>query len=176
MAILQKRRKSWVLTWSEPGCKSQRRKSLGSISKGDAKTILHAKEVELKTGRNILIHATSGMYFEAFATEYRGRKCAGKAWKKEFPNASKESIREFLECLVDGMCFSSKIKLKFHPNDQVLDIYRSLYFGRTPAGDNMECETFLENLSASFSIEHDELLNFWHEEVTLGELYKNVTA
>lgn len=70
MATLQKRGKSWVLTWSEPGCKSQRRKSLGSISKGDAKTILHAKEVELKTGRNILIHATSGMYFEAFATEY----------------------------------------------------------------------------------------------------------
>ncbi len=70
MATLKKRGKSWVLTWSEQGCKSQRRKSLGAISKGDAKTILHAKEVELKTGRNILIHATSGMYFEAFTKIY----------------------------------------------------------------------------------------------------------
>jgi len=81
MATLNKRGKSWVLTWSEPGCKSQRRKSLGQISKTDAKTILHAKEVELKTGRNILIHATSGMYFEAFANEYLD-------WHKfEFPDS-----------------------------------------------------------------------------------------
>ena len=70
MATIKKRGKSWELTWSEPGCKSQRRKSPGQISKKDAQTILHAKEVELKTGRNTLIHATSGMYFEAFATEY----------------------------------------------------------------------------------------------------------
>ena len=107
---------------------------------------------------------------------YRGRKCNGKAWKNAFPEASNDSIREFLECFVDGMNFSSKIRLKFHPDDQVIDVYRSLYFGRTPAGDQMECETFLENLSSSFNIEIDELLNSWHEQVTLGELFKKVSS
>lgn len=103
---------------------------------------------------------------------YRGRGCNGKAWKLAFPNAENESIRNFLECFVDGMGFSSKTKLKFHPNDQVIDVYRSLYLGKTPVGDNMECETFLENLSISFEIEMPKLTDQWYEQITLGELYE----
>jgi len=114
--------------------------------------------------------------FTTGTSPYRGRRCNGKSWRKTFPNASKESIREFLDFFVDGMGFSSKIKLKFHPNDMVIDVYRSLYSGRTPAGDQMECETFLENLSCSFDIEMQELLDKWYEQITLGELYETVAT
>ena len=107
---------------------------------------------------------------------YRGRACTGKAWKRAFPHASKQIIRSFLECFVDGMAFSSRTKLKFHPNDQVLDVYRSIYGGRTPRGDAMECETFLENLEREFGVSMKDLLANWHPEVTLGELFAFVSA
>ena len=125
----------------------------------------------------VLVIAAFGYYeFTKGPSPYRGRSCTGKAWKKNFPNSSKDQIREFLECLVDGMGLSTKTRLKFHPNDQVIDIYRSLYGGRTPAADQMECETFLENLSTSFSIDRDRLLEFWHEEITLRDLYEYVES
>jgi len=114
--------------------------------------------------------------FTTGTSPYKGRRCNGKAWRKTFPNASNESIREFLDCFVDGMGFSSKIKLKFHPNDMIVDVYRSLYSGHTPAVDQMECETFLKNLSYSFGIEMPKLLDKWYEQITLGELYETVVT
>lgn len=107
---------------------------------------------------------------------YHGRTCTGRAWRRAFPDAPKETIRQYLECFVDGMAFSSTTKLKFHPNDQVLDVYRAIYGGRTPFGDAMECETFLENLESGFGKSIDELLAVWHSEVTLGELFAFVTS
>jgi propanediol dehydratase small subunit len=128
-------------------------------------------------GLIILAISVCGYYeFTQGTSPYRGRNCNGKAWKAAFPSATKESIRLFLDCFVDGMALSSKIKLKFHPNDQVIDVHRSLYFGKTPEVDQMECETFLENLSNDFNIELDELVKSWHEQVTLGELYEKVTT
>ena len=102
---------------------------------------------------------------------YRGRACTGRAWKRAFPEAAKDRIRAFLLCFTDGMAFSATTRLKFHPNDQVLDIYRAIYGGRTPIGDQMECETFLDNLSHEFDHRMDTLLAVWHREVTLGELF-----
>jgi len=107
---------------------------------------------------------------------YRGRSCTGRAWKKAFPEEPKNRIRIFLECLVEGMALSANTKLKFHPNDQILDIYRSLYGGRTPLGDNLECETFIENLSQKFDVSIEEILNCWREDITLRELFVCVKA
>ncbi|MBT3015949.1 MAG: hypothetical protein KME63_09420 [Candidatus Thiodiazotropha sp. (ex Clathrolucina costata)] len=107
---------------------------------------------------------------------YRGRSCTGRAWKKAFPTYSKENIRLFLLCLVDGMALSDKTKLKFHPNDQAIDVYRSLYGGKTPIGDNLELETFFENLVNGFKVEESSLQKVWHENITLGELYEFVSA
>lgn len=106
---------------------------------------------------------------------YGGRACTGRAWKRALPNARKEVIRVFLECFVNGMAFSSTTRLKFHPNDQVLDVYRSIYGGRTPVSDSMECEIFLENLELEFGKPIDELISVWHSEVTLGELFAFAT-
>jgi len=67
MATLYKRGKSYYLNWRLQG-KLQRR-SLGKISKSEAETILHAKEVEMRTGVNIL-NASHFHMFEAVAKQY----------------------------------------------------------------------------------------------------------
>ena len=107
---------------------------------------------------------------------YRGRCCTGRAWEEAFPSHSSEKIRLFLICLVDGMALSPKTRLKFHPNDQVIDVYRSLYGGRTPFGDNMELETFFENLVETYGVEESSLEDIWREDISLGELYAFVSA
>ena len=107
---------------------------------------------------------------------YRGRACTGRAWKRAFPVSSKEQIRTFLQCFVDGMAIPSTARLKFHPGDQVLAVYRALYSGRTPWGDQMECELFLEDVAAAFDKRVDDLLRVWHTEVTLGELFAFASA
>ena len=103
---------------------------------------------------------------------YRLRPCHGRAWKAVFPAASKQRTRDYLTCFTEAMGFSPQIKLKFHPSDRVIDVYRSLYFGRIPLGDQMECETFLENVSSRFAVDEQCLTRCWHEQITLGELYR----
>ena len=107
---------------------------------------------------------------------YRYRGCAGSLWRRTFPDAPKARVRAFLECFVGGMALSSRTRLKFRPNDKVLAVYRSLYGGRTPFGDNLECETFVEYVAAEFDLGVDAVLERWHEEVTLGELFGYVHA
>ncbi|AWF80223.1 hypothetical protein BTJ40_05030 [Microbulbifer sp. A4B17] len=107
---------------------------------------------------------------------FRARKCQGKKWKLAFPDKNNDEIRLFLECLVEGMALSSKTRLKFSPNDKTIDIYKSLYNGKVPLGDNLECETFVEALSECFEKSIEEISEFWSEDVTLGELYAKVSA
>ena len=107
---------------------------------------------------------------------YRDRGCMGKEWRSVYPNSSKEEIRLFLECLVDGMAFGDPERLKFQPSDEVLDIYKSIYGGRVPFGDSMECETFLLNLQRKFEVPEDQLSEVWHVTVTLGELFSFVAT
>ena len=58
--------------------------------------------------------------------KYRKRSCMGKNWKSTFPSSSKEDIREFLLMFTDAFAFSPSDKLKFEPDDKILDIYREL--------------------------------------------------
>ncbi len=108
--------------------------------------------------------------WRAYAT-YRRRKCAGALWRHEFPSASKSEIRLFLSCLVDGMGFPRKIRLQFQPGDEVVSIYRSLYGGKTPLADSMECEKVAQLLAHEFKIPLNEILAQWHEEVALADLF-----
>jgi hypothetical protein len=102
---------------------------------------------------------------------YRARKCAGALWRRRFPSASKADIRLFLDCLVEGMGFPAKLRLQFQPDDEVIQIYRSLYGGRTPMADAMECESFAELLASEFKVPLEQVLSRWHEKVTLAELF-----
>lgn len=67
MATIYKRGQSYYIQWRELG--ELRRKSLGRVSKDEAETILYAKEVELRTGENILQNAQR-ITFKAFSREY----------------------------------------------------------------------------------------------------------
>jgi len=107
---------------------------------------------------------------------YRERSCTGAAWRRAFPSASKEDIRGYLRCFVEGMALPSRYALKFHPSDRVLEVYRALYGGRTPLGDHMECETFLEEVGFEFDVARDDLMEAWHPHITLGELFAHATV
>jgi hypothetical protein len=98
---------------------------------------------------------------------FRGRACQGKDWRKAFPNASKEEIREFLQIFVDAFAFKEKERLKFRPGDMILDVYRALYPHKWMA-DSLEVETFAEDLLRRYGV---ELHAVWKEDLTLGELF-----
>jgi propanediol dehydratase small subunit len=106
---------------------------------------------------------------------YRGRPCTGRLWRRQFRDASKDQVRLFLDCLIGGMGFPSSFRLKFEPSDKALVVYRSLYGGKTPLSDSLECESFLMNLSQAFGVEAEALHRRWHESVTLGDLFSYVS-
>ncbi len=96
------------------------------------------------------------------------RACTGRDWKRRFPEVSKQDIRDFLEVFVDGFAFSSKKRLKFNPDDKVLDIYRALY--PTPGwGDALELETFAINLKKKYGF---DLKKVTDQDITLGKIFE----
>ncbi len=94
----------------------------------------------------------------------------GRAWKSVFPDSDKAEIREFLILFSDSFAFSRKDKLKFEPNDKILDIYREMYPSDLMA-DSLELETLAEDLEKKYNVTFDE---FWSETLTLGELFSRV--
>ena len=102
--------------------------------------------------------------------KYRNRKCMGKKWKKEFPNTANEEIRKFLIFFTDAFAFPDKSKLKFEPEDKLLDIYRELYPSKW-IPDALEFETLAECLEKNHGILFNDI---WHEELTLGEVFTKV--
>ncbi|WOO40911.1 hypothetical protein [Rubellicoccus peritrichatus] len=71
------------------------------------------------------------------------------------------------------MDFLEEDKLKFSPEDELIEIYRSFYGGKTPLSDEMECERFILGLSQEFKMETDKLAEPWKDEhVTLGEIFQ----
>ena len=57
--------------------------------------------------------------------KYHSRRCEGKHWLKRYSQYSKEEIREFLDLFTDAFAYSREEKLKFNPDDKILDIYRA---------------------------------------------------
>jgi len=111
------------------------------------------------------------MFFsETLPKKYRKRHCEGSAWKSQFPSASKNEIRSFLVLFTDAFAFEEKDKLKFHPNDKLIDIYRALYPHAWQA-DAMELETLDDDLQLNYGCLLQEI---WHEELTLGEVFSKV--
>ncbi len=101
---------------------------------------------------------------------FHSRNCQGKGWRKAYPSASKQEIREFLTVFVDAFAFSNKERLKLNPNDSIFHIYRTLYPSKwTP--DGLELETLATNIESRYGL---QLGVIWHEQLTLGELFANV--
>ena len=102
--------------------------------------------------------------------KYRMRICTGKNWKEKYPDTPKEDIRIFLLIFTDAFAFSYKQKLKFEPDDKILDIYKALYPAKWMA-DSLELETLAEDVEREYNINFTDI---WHENLTLGELFSKV--
>lgn len=101
---------------------------------------------------------------------YRSRRCAGFLWRRAFPQATKDDIREFLLLFTSAFAFRDCEKLKFSPNDRVWQIYRDLYPSRWVA-DAMELETLADDLERKYGI---VLVEIWSEKLTLAEVFAHL--
>jgi propanediol dehydratase small subunit len=99
---------------------------------------------------------------------YGDRVCQGREWRREFPNAPKADIREFLTLFVDAFAFSGKDKLKFDPSDKILSVYRTLYPSRWMP-DALELETLATEVEKRYGFSFSSV---WSEDLTLGDLFK----
>lgn len=104
-------------------------------------------------------------------SQYWTRNCTGSEWRKQFPQASKDAIREFLECFIKGFAFSSKNRLKFNPDDKIMDVYRALY-PNEGWPDALELETFSIYLEKKYRL---DLASIFNDELTLGQIFKMTT-
>lgn len=99
--------------------------------------------------------------------KYWSRWCTGAEWRKRFPDAPKQAIREFIQQFTDGFALSKKTRLKFSPDDKVMDIYRA----RNPIKnwpDCLELEYFARNLERKYGV---DLLKVWRQDIYLGEIF-----
>lgn len=79
-------------------------------------------------------------------------------------------MRRFLSVFTESFAFSDAEKLKFNPNDQLLDVYRVLYPYKWQA-DAMEFETLSEEIQAKYGVEFSHV---WRQDMTLGQLFSYV--
>lgn len=98
---------------------------------------------------------------------YRYRSCQGRRWKNSFPDSSKEDIRIFLNTFTDAFAFSQEDKLKFAPEDTILQVYRALYPKRWMP-DALEVETLAVDFESKYGVKFEGI---WHEDLSLGELF-----
>ena len=101
---------------------------------------------------------------------YWDRVCTGAKWRRRFPNIPKEEIRRFLEAFIDGFAFKSNQRLKFAPDDKVMDIYRTLYPSKDWP-DALELETFANNLQKTYGF---DLSQVHDENATLGQIFEMI--
>lgn len=104
---------------------------------------------------------------------YWTRSGTGSEWRRAFPNASKDSIRDFLESFTNGFAFRKKRRLKFSPDDKIMDIYKALYPSNDwIGGDALELEMFSKILEEDYKINLADVLT---DDLTLGQLFEMAT-
>jgi hypothetical protein len=98
---------------------------------------------------------------------YRNRPCQGVAWKRKFPEASKDEIRIFLREFTEGFAFRESQKLQVGPEDEILAVYRTLY-PKLGGMDALEMETFANYIQRRYQIKFADI---WSEKLTFGQLF-----
>lgn len=101
---------------------------------------------------------------------YWDRTCTGANWHSRFPDSPKDEIRKFLQTFVDGFAFKDQQRLKFAPDDKVMDVYRALYPSEGWL-DSLEIETFSENLKKEYDF---DLATVTNPDITLGQLFEMI--
>jgi len=97
---------------------------------------------------------------------YWSRKCTGPEWARRYPRCSKDQIRGFLDILIASFGYKTKDRLKFSPQDGIMEIYDAEYPGGSP--DACELDEFFDTLDKKYGIDPRTL----QKEVTLGELFE----
>ena len=113
-----------------------------------------------------------GAIFFNTPKKYRLRKCTGKDWKTKYPTSANDDIRKYLNTFVNAFVFDRKHNLKFKPSDKLMDIYRHLYPSKWLA-DSLELETFADDILEQYGVSLEDI---WHDELTLGEVFEQVSA
>lgn len=83
-----------------------------------------------------------------------------------FPEASKTEIRQLLTLVAQAFMLAPRHRLRLHPQDQLLALYRMHYPHRWMP-DAMELEMLQADLQKHYGL---DLQTCWHEQLTLGEL------
>jgi len=82
--------------------------------------------------------------------------------------ASKVEIREFLDLFIQAFGFSESRRLRFAPDDRVMEVYRALYPFPNMMADSMELESFIERVRERYGVDFFPL---WRGDITLAELF-----
>ena len=93
---------------------------------------------------------------------------APDAWVKRFSKVPKEDIREFLKAFADGFAFDTNRRLKFEPDDKVMDVYTALY-PSTGWGDALEVETFVMIIKEKYGVDLSKVGN---PDITHGQIFE----
>jgi hypothetical protein len=101
------------------------------------------------------------------------RGCAGRDWRRAFPDATKGDIRTFLKLFVDGFALRQKHYLAFRPSDRLMDVYRAINPPKWTAADSMELEIFAQVLERQYGL---SLESIWRDNLTLGEVFGRTRA
>src|ERR1700690_3158781 len=134
----------------------------------EQKTILQLAAVGLVILITLAVMIPIELKSKRLLNAYWIRSCTGKEWLNCFPGIPKESIREFLAIFIEAFLFNSKRKLKFKPNDKIMDIYYALYPEKGWA-DASELEYLAKNLKKKYNI---DLYTVTNENITLGEIFE----
>ena len=98
----------------------------------------------------------------------RDRIFQGRAWRREFPSASKPDIQTFFSLVVEAFAFSDRERLKLAPGDEIFGIYRAVYPKKGWGVDGLELESLARAVERKHGVSFEKL---WHEKLTLGELF-----
>jgi len=114
--------------------------------------------------------AIAACFVDGLPDRIRQRKCQGAAWRRAFPDAPKQAIRAFLSLFVDAFAFRTSDRLKFAPEDRIIDLYRSVNPSRW-LPDALELETFAQDLERRFGF---HLESVWNDQLTLGDVFRAI--
>lgn len=106
-------------------------------------------------------------------SRYWERPCAGRVWRRTFPDAPTRDIRRFIHCFAcHAFMFPERIALHFRPDDRIMDVYRAMYPLRSWfSADSMEIEFFASYVKEDFGLSASDLETAWHENITLGDVF-----
>jgi hypothetical protein len=104
------------------------------------------------------------------APNFGTRGCQGREWKHRFPGTSKHEIRAFIKLLSDFLGITKTDRLKFGPNDTVLDVYRAVSYGKLGADDLQLVEIHLAVEEQTGPLPEGTSI----AEMTLGDLFEHM--